>query len=82
MCVGGQQMPIKTISQKSSQRFYSVAEVAEMLGVSVACIREWVWRRKIPVHRVGRHVRIAGTTIDQLVADSYVPADRRIAIVQ
>jgi excisionase family DNA binding protein len=75
-------MPVKNISQKSSQRFYSVAEVAEMLGVSVACIREWVWRRKIPVHRVGRHVRIAGTTIDQLLTESYVPADRRIAIVQ
>jgi excisionase family DNA binding protein len=75
-------MPIKNNSQKTPQRLYSVVETADMLGVSVACIREWVWRRKIPVHRVGRHVRIADTTIDKLLTEGYVPADRRLAIVQ
>jgi excisionase family DNA binding protein len=75
-------MPIKKNPQRTPLRLYSVAETADMLGVSVACIREWVWRRRIPVHRVGRHVRIADATIDKLLTEGYVPADRRLAIVQ
>jgi excisionase family DNA binding protein len=52
----------------------SLPEAAERLGLSVKCLRGWVWQRKIAFVKVGRAVRISDSTIEQLIARGTVPA--------
>jgi excisionase family DNA binding protein len=52
----------------------SLPQAAERLGVKVACLRSWIYRRKIPYVKVGRAVRISESTIHQIIAAGTVPA--------
>jgi excisionase family DNA binding protein len=52
----------------------SLPEAAEELGVTVNCLRAWVYRRTIPYVKVGRCVRIAESTIGEIIARGTVPA--------
>jgi len=47
---------------------YSIAEVAEMTGVSIPSLRARVHRRTVPSIRLGRSVLIPATYIERLVA--------------
>ena len=38
--------------------FYSVKQVAEKLGLSAKTIRRWIDVGELPVHRLGRSIRI------------------------
>lgn len=58
----------------NTARLKSLPEAAERLGVSVKCLRGWVWQRKIPFVKVGRCVRIADATIDRIIEVGTVPA--------
>lgn len=40
-------------------KYYSINEVAEILGVHSETVRRQVWERKLPAVRVGRNVRIS-----------------------
>jgi excisionase family DNA binding protein len=55
-------------------RLRSLQEAAERLGVSVKCLRGWVWRRKIPFVKIGRCVRISDQTIERLIELGTIPA--------
>jgi excisionase family DNA binding protein len=52
----------------------SLPQAAEHLGLSVKCLRTWIWKRKIPYVKVGRAVRISEDTIRQIVERGSVPA--------
>jgi excisionase family DNA binding protein len=55
----------------------SVEEFAAALGVRPATVRQWVWMRKVPYHKVGRCVRFKRETLDRLIQRSEVPALER-----
>jgi excisionase family DNA binding protein len=52
----------------------SLPEAAEELGVTVSCLRSWIYRRTVPYVKVGRAVRIAEETIKRIIEDGTVPA--------
>jgi excisionase family DNA binding protein len=45
------------------ETFIDVAQVAKMLGLSVATIRKWVLIKYIPYKKIGRAVRFSATEI-------------------
>jgi excisionase family DNA binding protein len=47
---------------------------AERLGVTVKCLRGWIYRRAIPYVKVGRAVRISDETIESIISRGTVPA--------
>lgn len=58
----------------NTTRLRSLPDAAERLGLSVKCLRGWVWRRSIPYVKVGRAVRISEETIQQIIDRGAVPA--------
>ena len=40
-------------------RFFTVAQVAEMVGVCTRTVRRWIKNGKVVAHRIGATVRIA-----------------------
>jgi excisionase family DNA binding protein len=49
-------------------RFFTVAEVAERLGVSTRTIRRWIEDLELVAHRFGRAVRIAESDLKAFLA--------------
>ena len=58
----------------SAGKLRSLPQAAERLGVTVKCLRGWVWRRSIPYVKVGRAVRISDETIQSIIDRGTVPA--------
>jgi excisionase family DNA binding protein len=52
----------------------TLPQAAEQLGVSVKCLRSWIYRRTIPYVKVGRAVRISDATIQEIIDRGSVPA--------
>lgn len=61
--------------QKS--KLNTLPEAAEQLGVSIKCLRSWIYRRTIPYVKVGRAVRISDETIEKIIDRGTVPALER-----
>lgn len=61
----------------NTARLRSLPQAAERLGVSVKCLRGWVWRREIAYVKIGRAVRIADETIEKIIERGTVPALER-----
>jgi excisionase family DNA binding protein len=40
-------------------RFYTVAEIADMLVVSLRTVRRWIAEKELLAHKFGRQVRIS-----------------------
>jgi excisionase family DNA binding protein len=49
---------------ETTERWLSVEEIAQHLGVSKESIYRWLERRKIPAHRVGRQWKFRATEVD------------------
>lgn len=47
------------MSTKPVTRFYTVAQVAELLAVSTRSVRRWIAVGELLAHKFGRRVRIA-----------------------
>jgi excisionase family DNA binding protein len=56
MAVGGGR---KLSHRREQMRFYTMAEVGEILGVSVRTVRRWIDRKKLVAHYFGKAVRVA-----------------------
>jgi excisionase family DNA binding protein len=65
------------MTAKHAERLKSLPDAAERLGVSVKCLRGWVWKRTIPYVKVGRAVRISEAVIDEIIERGTVPALER-----
>lgn len=55
----------------------TLPQAAEQLGVSVKCLRSWIYRRTIDYCKVGRAVRISDATIEKIINRGTVPALER-----
>jgi excisionase family DNA binding protein len=53
----------------------TVNEAAAELSVSPLTLRDWIWRRKIGVTRIGRCVRVPSHEIQRLIESGFVPAE-------
>jgi excisionase family DNA binding protein len=49
------------------KRFASIAEVADLLGVSVSTVRRRIAGDEIRVHRVGRQIRIERSDLNRFI---------------
>jgi len=49
------------------KQYLNVKEAAEHLTVKVSTVRSWIFQGKIPVKRIGRCVRIEGSTIEKIL---------------
>jgi excisionase family DNA binding protein len=47
------------MNAKPVTRFYTVAQVAELLAVSTRSVRRWIVRGELLAHKFGRRVRIS-----------------------
>jgi excisionase family DNA binding protein len=65
------------MASTNAARLRSLPQAAETLGVSVKCLRGWVYRRTIPYVKVGRAVRISDETIQEIIDRGTVPAKVR-----
>lgn len=52
----------------------TLPQAAEQLGVSVKCLRSWIYRRTIAYIKVGRAVRISDETIQRIIDQGTIPA--------
>jgi len=59
---------------KNYESLLSVRDAAKALGLSVACIRAWISKRRISVVRLGRAVRIDPAEVQRLIAAGTTPA--------
>lgn len=50
-----------------SDRWLSVEEIAEYLGVSKDTVYAWIAKRHMPAHRIGRLWKFKATEIDEWV---------------
>ena len=63
---------------KATSKLLTVDQAAERLGTSVRFPRRLIAERRITFVRVGRHVRIPESAIDEMIASGTVePIDRR-----
>ncbi len=49
-------------------RFYTVAEVADLLSVSTRSVRRWMERGDLLAHRFGRQIRISDLDLRAFLA--------------
>lgn len=52
----------------------TVKQAAELLGLKVATIRVWLYRRRLPCVRCGRAVRVPAEAIAQFIERNTIPA--------
>jgi excisionase family DNA binding protein len=52
----------------------TVAETAEALNLKVSTVRAWLAKRKLPLVRCGRAVRIPAEAIAQFIERNTIPA--------
>ena len=62
-----------------SERYLSIPEVAEILGTTTRFPRRLVAERRIEYQKIGRHVRIAQSVLEEFIAQATVPARYRRA---
>lgn len=64
------QMP----AYKQQSRLLPLPQAAQELGVTVACLRSWIYRRAVPYVKIGRSVRISAETIQRIIDRGTIPA--------
>ena len=50
-----------------AERWLSVEEISAHLGVSTDAVYKWIYRKKMPAHKVGRLWKFLASEIDQWV---------------
>jgi excisionase family DNA binding protein len=56
-----------------AMRFFTVNEVAEIVGVSVRTVRRWITSRDLVAHHIGAVVRIAENDLKAFLAQHRHP---------
>ena len=59
---------------KQQSKLLPLPQAAEELGVTVACLRSWIYRRAVPYVKVGRSVRISAETVQKIIDRGTIPA--------
>lgn len=55
------------MEQASQERWLSVNEIAEHLGVSKDTIHKWIKNKSIPSHRIGKLWKFKASEVDEWV---------------
>ena len=63
-----------------NERYLSVDQVAEVLGTTVRFPRRLIEERRITYVKVGRHVRIPESALQEFIATNTVKPRRRSAV--
>ena len=61
---------MRTDRPKSSQKFYTVAQIAEVMEVSERTVWRWIAEGLLVVHRINALVRVSGTDFQALLTSS------------
>jgi len=61
------------MSSKPIARFYTVAQIADLLEVSTRSVRRWIAKGDLRAHRFGRQVRISETDLRLFVDEGRNP---------
>ena len=57
------------------RKLVTLSEAAQQLGISIAALRDWRFRRKhLDFVKVGRAVRVLQSSIDKFIQNQTVPA--------
>ena len=56
------------------ERLFSFDEAAALTGIKVPTWRAWAARRKVPVVRLGRRIKIRESDLQKLIESNLVPA--------
>jgi excisionase family DNA binding protein len=48
-------------------RLFTVGEAAAYINVGERMIRRLIAERRVPIHRIGRHVRLAESDLDRFI---------------
>lgn len=62
------------MSTSQRSKLNTLPQAAEQLGVSVKCLRSWIYRRAIDYTKIGRAVRISDETIQRIIDRGTIPA--------
>ena len=54
-----------------AERWLSVVEIAEHLGVKKDTVYKWVARKKMPAHKVGRLIKFQIGDVDQWIKEGH-----------
>jgi len=55
-------------SPSHENRFRTITEVAQSIGVSVRTVRRWIEQKKLVAHQFGAAVRIADSDLKSFIA--------------
>ena len=55
-------------------RLLTITQAADQLGTGPRFVRRLIAERRIPFHKVGRHVRIAAGDLDAFIASGRIEA--------
>lgn len=62
------------LASQHKSKLNTLPQAAEQLGVTVGCLRSWIYRRAVPYVKVGRAVRISDETIQRIIDRGTIPA--------
>jgi len=62
------------------KEFLTTKELAELINVTPECIRQWIYRGRIPVRRFGKAVRIPREIAEKLVREGLDSAIQEKAV--
>jgi excisionase family DNA binding protein len=62
--------PARAVSAARVPKLLDVVEVATLLDVSEKTIRRWISAGRLPMHRIGRLVRVSDADLAAFIADA------------
>lgn len=64
-------------AEQHTGELLTIPEFASALNVTVACVRRWIFEKRLDHVKLGRLVRIPPGEVDRLIADGFRPAENR-----
>lgn len=61
------------MTSRPTSRFFTVAQVADLLVVSARSVRRWIAEGDLPTHRFGRQVRISEIDLRTFIEKGRTP---------
>jgi excisionase family DNA binding protein len=69
-------------AQSTRSRLLTLSECAERTGTTVRWWRRAVFERKVPVHRLGRLVRVSESDLEEIITSSREPALEEVEAIR
>jgi len=56
------------------EKLYSFDEIQDLTGIRIPTLRAWAARRKFPVVRLGRRVKVRESDLQRFISERVIPA--------